>query len=499
MTDHRRTTGRQFGTVTVRPSSARAADGMTLHQWRPSADIARGLPEGYAIRLQGFSRAAGRQFLLADDSPTEFVLEASLGGQIIFGVRNSLSVAEMRRRDFYRLFYQRVWSTRGFRKRRFERFSDLRVRSLGQTTSDDDDVSPEGIGLDERGDGQRWTVNDLIREGVDACLAAGQPNPVEREIIRRGLLVAARRSPLVVETVDQVRALVRIALFAVTPTVESVTTRQVDWVEQEVERILNRHLSDDGETFAQFLKDPKGQLVRRISKRVRTPVGRLTRGQVDAALLEIGWRALESVAECVDAQMQAFEAAIPEPLNCWEQSQFSLSFRSHEFFGNLPLLLISDRVSFLRHAIADVFDDPTDQRRVATMHRMLLYYNEMVGKRRPADRRYKQRMLATNARGRVASQTPMSDLVVEPARNATQHDMTEFKDIVRHVFLVRHLAREEEFEGEWDARLTNSSKTMIEVLVSGSNHPDSIRYIIPRDEFERLARQWRELERPSIG
>jgi hypothetical protein len=51
MADHRRTTGWDFGTVTVGRSSTSAEDDTMIYEWHPDAVTAAWLPSGYAISL----------------------------------------------------------------------------------------------------------------------------------------------------------------------------------------------------------------------------------------------------------------------------------------------------------------------------------------------------------------------------------------------------------------------------------------------------------------
>lgn len=497
MPAHQRPQDWRSGSITVAPFSSSISSGMLVYTWHPSAQIASGVPPGYCVSLQCSAVEGRRQFLLANDSPTNFVLNASQGGQIILALRDRLPETTVRMQDFYRLLYQRTWHTREFCDRRFAEYSDLFVKTRGRISSSESDVLPDEIGLDEHGKGKRWTIEDVIREGRDACREASNSHPDAAEIIRRGLKRAAQQNPLFACGVKEAQTLVRMAIFAVTNSLESVNSAQVDWVEEQVKAVFMEHVDDLGEQFDKILEDPKSDLVRRIAKRKKTPVGRLTREQVRAALATIGWRAVSSLGDCVDAQMRAFQASLSEPLNRWEKSQFDVAFLRQPYFGNLPLLLLKDRINFLKYAVLDIFEKPGNRRRVAVFHRMLAFYDEMLGKRRAADRRYQQRRLAKNEDGTIADQAHLSNLPVVPCANVLQKNASNFKEIVKFVLVKGHFACEEDFSGDWDVELIAGDEAVVQILVSADNHRIARPYKIMRSVFEQFATEWKVLNEPT--
>ena len=67
-------------------------------------------------------------------------------------------------------------------------------------------------------------------------------------------------------------------------------------------------------------------------------------------------------------------------------------YESQPYYGNLPLLLLFERMDFLRPAILAIWEEPQEQKHVRVLHRMMWYYAAMAGTRREADRLSKQRI-----------------------------------------------------------------------------------------------------------
>ena len=95
--------------------------------------------------------------------------------------------------------------------------------------------------------------------------------------------------------------------------------------------------------------------------------------------------------DCVDAFMRAFGAALPKPLVGYEKDLFAAMYLKQPRFGNLPLVLLWDRFDFCKLAILAIWLNPDDDAEFKVLYRMLAWFDEMLGKKRDADRRRKAR------------------------------------------------------------------------------------------------------------
>jgi hypothetical protein len=350
-------------------------------------------------------------------------LVASLGGHALLGDRGELLTELPLTFHESRLFAQYVGHMRehlGPTTRLGQAIGICANRTADQGSTD---ILPDNLGLDPRGHGQRWDLIRLREEGIAGARAAGHQNPTPEQILRFGLLAAATITPFRFQR-DKIKDLVRLTLFdfaSTTEWAESADLEHVDgntreeklrhfraeaiaYVAHHIRESLKGHLYDTTEEFDRWLKDPKSDLVRRISKRKDC---KLSRQQVRRALLEIGWQSLEIVGQCIDAQMRAFQAALPEPLTEAETLLFASSYLSSPDFGGLPLLLLHDRLDFLHEAILETWNRPGDLYAVAVLHTMMHYYSELASNRRAADRRYKQRAVRRTVSGCVPRDEPL--------------------------------------------------------------------------------------------
>lgn len=395
-----------------------------LYRWLPPYQLAGCLPDWYDFSLLClFGRDGQRRFVPVDSelATSEYgskglarasgipglTLVASLGGHAILGDRGELLTDLPLTYHESRLFAQYVRHMREHLGSTAKLGRALGLCAGGSAARGSVDILPDDLGLDTRGHGQRWDLIRLREEGIAGATAAGHPNPTPDQILRFGLLAAATITPFRFG-LDEIKDLVRLTLFdfaSTTEWAESADLEHVDgntreeklrhfraeaiaYVAHHTRESLKGHLHDTTEEFDRWLKDPKSDLVRRISKRKDC---NLSRRQVRRALLEIGWQSLETVGRCIDAQMRAFQAALPEPLTEAETLLFASSYLSNPDFGGLPLLLLHDRLDFLREAILETWNRPDDRDAVAVLHTMMHYYSELASNRRAADRRYKQR------------------------------------------------------------------------------------------------------------
>ena len=247
-------------------------------------------------------------------------------------------------------------------------------------------ILPPDLGLDSRGEGEPWGPGELRQEGLREARSRHIPNPDAEEIVRLGLLAAAKRRSLAIED-ERAEPLIRMTLFDLSPSDKPVDEVGLTYVANQVKASLNGHLNDTTEQFDLWITDPKSNLLRRIAKRQDCS---LSREEVRAALLQLGWESLKITAHCIDAQMQAFRDALPNPLPPADRSLFDQIYVGQTCWGGFPLVLLHNRFSLLREAILELWQAPLEQSRTAVLHSMMYFYGSMLNSRRESDRHYKR-------------------------------------------------------------------------------------------------------------
>ena len=160
----------------------------------------------------------------------------------------------------------------------------------------------------------------------------------------------------------------------------------LDYVVKHVTTSLKESCLGPPEKTDQWIEDSKSNLLHRISKCSDCT---MDQSQVKAALLEIGWRSLRTIAKCVDAQMRLFRDALAEPLTRIENDLFEQTYLMNRWF-DLPLIILHDRFGFLKEAIPEFWNDPEAPDALAVVHTMLHYYSQIIERRREADRLHKR-------------------------------------------------------------------------------------------------------------
>jgi hypothetical protein len=395
-----------------------------LYRWRPPHEIEAELPQGYPIALECWIKPDGtRRFITVDRSqlgdaydPQEFEKVSTAAG---FALAASIGGAWLRR-DRGEL--DAAWPFNELEAFLITRYIIHRREYLGATTRLEKAISicaggrrdrsakntlPQGLGLNADDEGEEWSADRLTKEGLQAARAAGVKDPDAGQILRFGLMDAAKQAPWCLEGEDA-RWFVRISLFGSAETDEAVTPDQLSYMAARVGESLRDHIDDTDEQFDKWVEDPKSNLVHRISK--QKDCG-MKRAHVRKVLLELGWRAFLLLAESISTQMRAFRDAILEPLNELEAHYFDQLFVGSPMLGGIPLLLLSDRVDFLREAIINAWTNPGDREAIGILHKIMYYYSELIGNRREADRIYKRHALRKREDGHVVlEQTPPVDI-----------------------------------------------------------------------------------------
>jgi hypothetical protein len=188
--------------------------------------------------------------------------------------------------------------------------------------------------------------------------------------------------------------------------------------------------------------------------------------------------------KCIDLQMRAFRDACPKPLTAKENHLFRQSFLANRLFGGLPLLLVYDRFDFLKEAILDVWNDPSDRDSIAVVHQMMNYYSILTGNRREADQKYKCRAKSKTPIGNVPRDISLPDNYISPSKTS-DHLMLE--EIARRL-AIAHGYDSGLLKDELRAILDVMDDKII-VMVNGGAPDNDGRFEISREEFERVARE----------
>ncbi|MBI3406797.1 MAG: hypothetical protein HY040_00380 [Planctomycetes bacterium] len=87
--------------------------------------------------------------------------------------------------------------------------------------------------------------------------------------------------------------------------------------------------------------------------------------------------------------MRTFQNAIADQLSDRERLHFEHVHLRQSYLGNLPLVLLVERFSFLQGLLWEFWDKLPNLDLVPVLHRLLDYYVDLAVRRREADRRIK--------------------------------------------------------------------------------------------------------------
>ena len=197
-----------------------------------------------------------------------------------------------------------------------------------------------------------------------------------------------------------VPALVRSALFAPPP--GGTPDRQlVEIVTERILRAFHQHLADTSGEFERWLSGPNANFIKMIADQPCSPGGRLSRLDVRRVILHLGWESYRYVGICLHAFCGWFQRALPDELSDDEWVFFNHMYLPQPYLGNLPLVLIMERASFVRSAVIDIWSHPNDSTRIGVLHRLFADYADMADHRREVDCRFKQKAADKDSRGKV--------------------------------------------------------------------------------------------------
>lgn len=111
------------------------------------------------------------------------------------------------------LLYQKALGFREHYGRNFRGLKDLTLKRSARDSLPLRDVLPMDLGLVSHGEGRRWGIDRLKTEGRAIANGLGNDRPSEQDQIELGLFAAAKRNPLTLNSNEEVKGLVRMALY----------------------------------------------------------------------------------------------------------------------------------------------------------------------------------------------------------------------------------------------------------------------------------------------
>jgi hypothetical protein len=281
----------------------------------------------------------------------------------------------------------RARRSREYCLRSFDNPKDLRIaraaRSSERTIADWISSPPGGSGVG------RDPIATLIEAGRKYALEAGIARPSIRQLIHYGLAHHDHSIPVRLPD-EKVPELIRAVLFDGTGASDQVDPETEAIVVDRLIAALHNHLEEPASAFNAWLLDRGSTIVKQIALQKTAPGGVLTSGEVRQALLQLGWKAHEYVADCIGYLMQAVARTFPDPLSDRELRIFKQMHLPQPHLGGLPLILLGDHLESLEGVLPGVCEDPQDPARVGALHRLLQYHVILNLSRREADREIKR-------------------------------------------------------------------------------------------------------------
>lgn len=377
-------------------------DGETL-VWRPNFDVAQHLYQGFELRLADLCgdgirliRPAGGFFSKDKNgrvSPSPFFYDARLGGLAISEARG-LDAERRRAHDTSFFYAEKLLNSRALLKRRFTGPADFRIGDQMRKETGRWSVVPADL------DGKPLGIRGLMKLGHKEATRQLLEEPTREQLVHLGLYAAARTNPLPPESFgddagsqkERLRRLVRSALLDTDLAPDDITEQELEIISERFADAVDPHLGDDRDDFRRWFDGPKSTLVKQIAKRKKAKGGERDSARVFAALAEQGWRGLLLAAECIEIQMRAVAANLPEPLSAADLARYKAVYSRQPWLGGLSLCMLWGRFDFLREAIWDVIERPGDPVPVGTLLRLLQYYADAAPLRRDVDRQRKRKV-----------------------------------------------------------------------------------------------------------
>ena len=457
--------------------------------WCPDGALKENVPEGAVVILRCEHALDGERRFSPIGTGTRgsdpfwpfYAYAFSCGLAILCKVKQAEMTKEHRRS--YRLMwflFQRAQKMRQHIRRAFNFKKDLIIRRTGRRSKDITEmhVLPWTFDKSTKKMGYPQSVDELLARGQEAARQAGVSRPNASAKIRYGLAEVARlkQKPL---PADKVALLLKTVLFDVDPMRTPVSP---DLREIVIERILTAiepHLGQESIVFDDWFWGRHNSFIKQIAKQKKSPRGELDPEIVEQVLLELGWDAF------VHAWAYDMMKAMPDALSDSERHAFEMLYLPRQEFGNIPLILLAEKLQFADPVLEDIINNPEEDQPVQALYRLLQFYSAMVSNRREADIRIKK--VAEQSRKRLRKETGQehsldSESAPPPAASSDEQDEIEGRDVLQAVYqevaTIKHVTCEcvrpkwsvkpEAIEDSADFQLTFCCKkchvTKVEVL-----------------------------------
>jgi hypothetical protein len=397
--------------------------------WRPVVRLRGDLPANYCVALEAkASQEAGRRFFPNDVDL--FVRNASLGGLAILSAIKQLNAEQRKTYNLMRLIYLHGRRVQEALLRNVRRPVDLLALGV-EAELGSRDILPEHLGLDVHGNGVRWGVSRLLREGEQEAKARNLEKCAPADFIRLGLLAAARLNPIEISQLAPEEAVgwLRLALFDLGPADVPIDEKTKLEVIARFQEAVYKHSDDSDEAFTNWFLANRDNIVYQISKRKSGP-GPIERLVVRDVLLELVFEALRYTGQCLHIQMFDFLRAIEPPLSGGEKAVFEILYCERPWLGGVPLAVLHRYFEPAREAILDLWDDSENLEKAGVLLRVLQYHATMVINRRTADRTAKRK-------GSPPEQVELPPNDVGPvARESSEDNLLNLNDLGERLITI---------------------------------------------------------------
>ncbi|MCA9014765.1 MAG: hypothetical protein KDA77_05470, partial [Planctomycetaceae bacterium] len=376
-----------FGTVRIElpdnqselsPALARAfqaASARHVYRWFPSEDIRSELPTDFELRFDCLTGKDGVRRFNPTLGSEALISLLFIGGLAILIKHNSLSAEQAWDSQMMFLLFQKMRKLNNHQQRNFQGIKDLYIKRPGRQETGQRNVLPDSLGTGPDSINPPWGIDKLKTKGEELARECGYERPSMRQTIEYGLFAAALLHPLMIEDPEQIEGLLRIALYNEWNTCDcDLQTRE--WIEGEIQEAIRAHLRDSQDDFNEWFWGCKNSFLKQIARK-RCPHENVTNSMVRKVLLDLGWRAYTCVAECIHEQMYYFQNALRNPLNEQERQIFEMAYQKQSYLADLPLLLLYERIPFLKAPMLALLRGENDFDFTGTVHRLLFYYSQM--------------------------------------------------------------------------------------------------------------------------
>lgn len=420
-----------FGHLDITPVTAGEIDWrheapsthVKLMEWRLPPKMVLGAPFTSALHMVGVEDTNGNLRIAPRFGSEELIVNGFACGLAILEHHRRLSAHGLFSYRAYWLAF--CWlQERGLKlRRKLASTSEFIIKRSGRTETDQRYILPADLGLNASGDGRRWSLDDLLEQGHQAARAAGVQDPDSSETIAHGLMAAALLNPMHLRA-NEVRPLVRLALYA-TPGERSPNDAIRDEVIARLTQAWEEHQFDSQAKFSEWCWGSHSNLPKSLANRRTKTSGPISVADVKAVLQNLGWEAYQAISHCLFVSCGWLHNCLSDDLSAYASNLYEQLYFPQAVFGNLPLVLISDRLTIIKPLLKRLWETPDDPDLIGAFHRVLDYYRQMVESRRAADRHSKTVMVGSKRQSTPITQKPRESSLVDSTMTAAAMSAVE--------------------------------------------------------------------------